>query len=367
MVAPSSLPPPHDEDAAVPAAPVEPPDAAPPPSIFATRLALAIVTLALVALGTAAWLDLRRDAGELRAEVARRLADAESALAQSKARESSLAGELREAQAKLALLEARLAESQSQQAALEALYRDLTPSRDDLALTEVEQVVYLASQQLALARNVQAALTALQLADAKLARSDRPQYAPLRRALARDMDRLKAVPFTDVPGIAVKLDQILAMLDTLPLARDERLPEPPPEKPQPAMPAWERTLRDLGAELRALVRIERSERPAAPLLAPKEQYFLRESLRLRLLSARVALLARQETTFRTDVRAAQAWIREHFDLRAKNVKAVSDALAQMIAAPLPEDPPELTASLDAVRALKMAHEHGVAPPAKPAR
>src|SRR5207302_1575701 len=81
----------------------------------------------------------------------------------------------RDAQAKIALLENRLAESQTQQAALDALYRELAPSRDEWALTEVEQVLLLASQQLQLAGNVSAALAALQLADAKLQRLNRPQ------------------------------------------------------------------------------------------------------------------------------------------------------------------------------------------------
>ena len=95
---------------------------------------------------------------------------------------STLAAELRDAQAKLALLETRLAESQTQQAALEALYRDLAPSRDEIALTEVEQVLLLASQQLALAGNVQSALAALQLADAKL---HAPRPAAVRAAAPR--------------------------------------------------------------------------------------------------------------------------------------------------------------------------------------
>jgi uroporphyrin-3 C-methyltransferase len=361
MVDPAPQPPSPDVDASLP------PDAPPPPAIFATRIALAIVTLALVALGTAAWLDLRRDASSLRTDVARRLADAEATAAQGRARESTLSGELREAQAKLALLETRVAESQTQQSALEGLYRDLTPSRDDLALTEVEQVVYLASQQLALAGNVQSALAALQLADAKLARSDRPQYAPLRRALARDMDRLKAVPFTDVAGLSVKLDQVQALVDALPLAVDERIPEPAPERPPAAMPRWERTLRGFWAELRSLVRLETTDRPPAPLLLPREQYFLRENLRLRLLSARVALLGRQEASFRGDIRTAQSWLNEYFDLRAKPVKSVNDTLAQMLAAPLPGEPPELTASLDAVRALKLAQDRRSERPDKPAR
>ena len=59
-------------------------------------------------------------------------------------------------------------------------------------------MLLVASQQLQLAGNVPSALTALQLADAKLQRLDRPQFVPLRRALSRDMDRLKAVPYVDV-------------------------------------------------------------------------------------------------------------------------------------------------------------------------
>ena len=56
-----------------------------------------------------------------------------------------------------------------------------------VALTEiVEQVLAIASQQLQLAGNVRAALLALQLADARLAKADRPQFVPVRRALARE-------------------------------------------------------------------------------------------------------------------------------------------------------------------------------------
>ena len=109
-------------------------------------------------------------------------------------------------------------------------------------------MLVLASQQLALAGNVQAALAALQVADGKLARMDRPQLVPLRRSLARDMDELKAVPFVDVAGISAKLDQAIATIDNLPLAKDERLPAPPPEAPPVNEPSWMRFLRDVWAD-----------------------------------------------------------------------------------------------------------------------
>ena len=202
----------------------------------------------------AVWLDTRNTARQLRTDIAKRIGDTEASQQTTRAALKDVQESLRETQAKVALLESRLAESQTQQAALEALYRDLAPSRDEWALTEIEQVLVLASQQLQLAGNVQSALAALQLADSKLQRLDRPQFAPLRRALARDMDRLKAVPFVDVQGLGLRLDQAIASVDALPLALEERLPASPTPPPPQNEASWRRFLRSVWQDLRQLVR-----------------------------------------------------------------------------------------------------------------
>ncbi|MEP6679704.1 MAG: uroporphyrinogen-III C-methyltransferase [Betaproteobacteria bacterium] len=344
---------------------------APKPAVSPSRgvrgWGLALVVLALIAAGVVAWQDARQRADGLRLEVATRLATVDAELAQSRARGADLGNELRDAQAKVALQEARLAESQSQQAALETLYRDLAPSRDELALNEVEQILVLASQQLALAGNVQAALAAVQLADAKLGRMERPQWAPLRRLLARDIDALKAVPYVDVAGISAKLDQGLAVIDMLPLAKDERVPAPQREVPEATESPWLRFLRETWAEMKSLVRIEVSDRPAAPLIPPNQSYFLRENLRLRLLSGRLALLSHDGGSFRADVNAANAWLRQYFDLRTKPVEALSATLAQLAATPMPGAMPDLTRSLEVVRTQKAVGERGAGRAGVPAK
>ena len=314
-----------------------------------------LVGVAIVA-GVYAWYDQQRATQALQGDVAQRLTAADAAAAQARVREGSLGNELRDAQAKLALLETRVAEFQSQQASLEALYRELAPSRDELALSEVEQILVRASQQLSLGGNVQAALAGLQVADGKLSRLDRPQLAPLRRALARDMDRLKAVPYVDVAGISIKLDQLIGGIDALPLAKDERLPVPTTPSPPPAEPAWVRFLRDVWSDLRSVIRIEVSDRPAAPLVTPQQSFFLRENLRLRLLAARLALLTRDDRGFKADLQAASVWLKQYFDLQSKPVQAALATLAQQAAITMPGEMPDLAASLDAVRNLKAVAE-----------
>jgi uroporphyrin-3 C-methyltransferase len=317
-------------------------------------LTIALVVALAVAIA-AVWIDAHNRDRQLRTEVALRLAELDASDKVLRATVQAAQDSLRDAQAKIALLENRLAESQTQQAALDALYRELAPSRDEWALTEVEQVLLLASQQLQLAGNVSAALAALQLADAKLQRLNRPQFVPLRRALARDMDRLKAVPYVDVPGISLRLDQAIAGVDALPLALEERL-APPQETPAKDEPGWRRFLRDAWQDLRQLVRIENLDRPEAPLLTPPQQFFLRENLKLRLFSARFDLLFHDQANFRADLAAADVWLKKYFDTRAKPVQSLQTLLKELRATDMATELPGLAGSLDAVRVLQLARE-----------
>ncbi len=322
-------------------------------------MALLIGAVALaVAAAAAVWLDGRRAQQALRVEVAQRLAGIESSAQADAKAQTQLATELRDAQAKIALLEARLAESQAQQAALEALYRDLAPSRDEIALSEIEQVLLVASQQLQLAGNVPSALTALQLADAKLQRLDRPQFVPLRRALSRDMDRLKAVPYVDVAGMSLKLDQAIAAVDTLPLAMDERVPPPAPDKAAPPADesAWRRLLREIWDDMQA-ADPHRSRRPSGGAARARRAAVLpaREPEAAAPDRAHRAARARRRE-LRGRSRRGRRWLKQYFDTRAKPVQALQATIKQLAATPMPGEMPDLTRSLEAVRVLRLAQD-----------
>src|SRR3954470_20273943 len=181
-----------------------------------------IAGLLAAGLALLSWLDTRQRIGATQEELARRLRDIESDARDARAAARQAQETTREAQVRLGQLDARLAEWQSQQLALEALYQDLSRNRDEWQLAEIEQVLTIASQQLQLARNVRAALLALQLAEGRLARADRPQFSPIRRALARDIERLKSLPTADFPAMSARLDMLVASIDSLPLAFHER-------------------------------------------------------------------------------------------------------------------------------------------------
>src|SRR5688572_10272596 len=229
-------------------------------------LALIAVLLA-AAIAVLAWIDTRNRIGATQEEVARRLRDIEINAAEARAVARQAQEGLRDAQAKLGQLDLRLAESQSQQLALEALYQDLSRNRDEWQLAEIEQVLAIAQQQLQLAGNVRAALLALELAEARLGRADRPQFAPIRRALARDIERLKSLPALDAAAVSARIDGLVAAVDSLPLAFEDRGERGAARKePAPDGGFLSRLGNEVWNELRQLVVVRRIDGTEPPLL-----------------------------------------------------------------------------------------------------
>jgi uroporphyrin-3 C-methyltransferase len=354
--------------------------AAPPPAPAAAPAKrgvwLSLVALiALAALSLAAWQSYsgRQDIDGLRQELAKRLADVDAQSKAGKIADDQMRDATRDASVKIGILEAKLAESQSQQIALEALYQDLSRNRDEWAFAEIEQTLLLANQQLQLAGNVRVALIALQAADTRLQNMNRPQLLSLRKAISEDLARLKAAPFVDTAGLSVRIDTVIAAVDKLPLAAETR-----PASELAAVPTgaatttpagkagatpnatapqaesdntWSRYWREVWTDLKQMVRVQRIDHTDVPLLAPTQAFFLRENLKLRLLTARMALLTRDQATFRGDLKSAREWLARYFDARDKAVVSAAAALTTLQGAEVNIELPDLSATLTALRAV----------------
>ncbi len=318
--------------------------------------------VALLALGVATWqwYDGRGEIGTLRQELAKKLADTDTQSKESRIVAEQVREAVTEAQVKLGVLESRLAESQNQQIALEALYQELSRNRDEWAYAEIEQSLFIASQQLQLAGNVKGALIALQAADARLQRMDRPQLTALRKAINRDIERLKAAPHVDTVAISVRLDSVIVQVDRMPLAMETR-----PQQEQPAAAAkegegnlWTRFWRDAWAEMKQLVRVQQMDRPDVPVLAPAQAYFLRENLKLRLIGARLALLARDSASYKADLKAARDWLNRYYDTGNNNVAHALAVLRGLHDAEVSIETPDISATLEASRGMRISRERG---------
>ncbi|QID17141.1 hypothetical protein G3580_05475 [Nitrogeniibacter mangrovi] len=319
------------------------------------KLVPALLVLCLGGLGFLGWQwwQIRGQLAGAQTQVAERLARSDDVAREARAGVHQVQDTVTSIQGKVGLLEAKMAESEGQAAALEDLYQEFSRTRDERMMAEIEQAVTIASQQLQLAGNVEAALIALQGADARLATSTQGRLGPLRRALSHDIERLRATPRVDVTGITLKLEHLLEVADHLPLTFTDQPEANAPAEAQPKGRFLDDPLGyakalalDVWGEIRAMVRVERLDAAADPvLLSPSQSTFLRENLKIRLLTARLALLGRDARTFEADVSRAAEWVSRYFDLSKPEVKNALETLKQLKTISVAPQQPMLTETL----------------------
>ena len=259
---------------------------------------------------------------------------------------------------KLKLLEVGLTESVDKQKILEGLYEDLAPNRNETTMEEVEQLLLVANQQTRLTNNVKSALVAMQEANVRLQRINHPQISHLQNILAKDIDLLKAVPIVDTVGISQSLDSLAESVNQLPLAMEAALPpktNDAPHKPKASegmLGILQDFLLEIWTDIKKLVRIDHVGKQDIP--PPSHSYFLRENLKLRLLAAHNALLARDAISFKAYLKTSIEWINKHFNNKSKLGANMLETLNQLHSNEISIDSPDISTSYDAVRKYRLA-------------
>jgi len=334
-----------------PAAPWPAPATAP---VAATlRWVMAALGLAIVlaiAAAALAWRGQQRLQG-LEQELVRRQQDSQGQSTEARTLARQAQEVTRDSAAKLALLEARVAEVSIQRGQLEELMQSLTRSRDENIVVDIDSGIRVAMQQAAITGSAEPLVAALKQADERLVRHNQPRLEGVRRALARDLDRVRAVGTADLPSLSIKLDEAVRMVDELPLlANAPSVKDAPRAAPGAAAaraapvaasgtsPAdwlksvddtWSAVSRGVWDELKSLIRVTRIDRPDAALMAPENAFFLRENLKLRLLNARLALLSRQYDTAQSDLLGALTLLERYFDRASRRTALTTDLVRQV--------------------------------------
>ena len=265
----------------------------------------------------------------------------------------ALTGEL---QARLAVAEVRLSEVSLQRSQLEELMLSLSRSRDDNLVQDIDSALRLAMQQTQLTGAAQPLVSALQAADQRISRAAQPRLNPVQRAIARDVERIQSAALTDVPSLVRQLDELAHQVDSWPVHNEwrgksakadapEATPAPAEQAPNDAASTtaakgwtrlthvwnafWARVWNDITMNGRELVRVSRIDRPEAALLAPEQVFFLRENIKLRLLNARLGLLARQMEQAQSDLLSTEQALQRYFDRNDARVEGALKSLSQL--------------------------------------
>lgn len=343
-----------------------------------------LLVLTVLSAGSAwlVWQSSSR-ATALEQELVRRQQDSHNEVVEARVAARQAQELSRDAAARATLLEARLAEVALHRTQVEELIRSVNLSRDESVVAEIESALRVANQQTSLTGSAAPMIQALQAAQDRITRVQQPGLEGVRRAIEKDLDRLRNARVADLASLSLRLDEAIRLMDDLPLLNapesqrvsargvDKSAPTvtrtsapagkpvmpkgSPPEQAEPPATAdhsawsdkawqWSREwAQAVWDDTRGLVRLQRIEHPESILLAPEESFFLRENAKLRLLNARLALLSRQTPTALNDLKQVQGALPRYFDMSTAKGKRLTQLLqdtgtqAQQTAVPRPDD------------------------------
>lgn len=307
---------------------------------------LVIIILALLVLAATA-------ASSYSLYLSRQLQVQQQTMAANQTRVGEAVAEVAAGQQQLREAVERLDEAQqSTSAALQKFADRERMDNIDWAMAEIEHLIIIATQRLNLGHDADTALAALEAAARRLKDINNPSLIPLRKQLTSDINALRAVPETDVPGIALYLNDLISRAETLPLAADAAAPASPDsgQSDTEEVSGWRGLVQAVWSELRQLVVIQRDDTPPAERLAPDERYYLYQNLRVELASAREAALRRDTRNLHASIELVRDWLERYFDTDAAAVNNILESLEQMATVELAPDLPDISGSLESVRA-----------------
>mgnify|MGYP000847421912 CR=1 FL=1 len=299
-------------------------------------LALFLGVLLLLALVSSGW--LWQKLGGIQERLARQSAEATAQAMEARiiARQSQELAQ--ETAARVSVFDTRLSEVALQRSQLEELIQSLSRSRDENLVVDIESAIRLAQQQAQLTGSVDPLLAALKSAEQRITRAAQPRLTPLLRAVGRDIARIKATAVSDMPALLVRMDDLVRLVDDLPLANavastatmgaQAAAPSVVEAEPKP-LTWWEQGLQIARREARTLLRVSRIEQPEAALLSPEQSFFVRENLKLKLLNARLGLLARQLESSRADLASAVSSLQKYFDPGSRKTQVAAGLFQQV--------------------------------------
>lgn len=212
-------------------------------------------------------------------------------------------------------------------------------------LAELKFLLQSANQSALLAGDVDKAQAALTLADQQLKSLTDPRLHELRALIADEKLALASVAKVDVDGLALQLQSALDKVDDLKVLMGPQLnsQKDKDSATSSSSSTWQTALSQAWQQVKSLVVIRHQQDAAVAVLVPEQRYFLYQNLRLKLESARLALLSARDRAFHDNLTSAEQWLQQYFIGTERD--AMLDMLTAMQSETITVDVPDISASL----------------------
>ncbi|WP_104202970.1 uroporphyrinogen-III C-methyltransferase [Billgrantia saliphila] len=232
---------------------------------------------------------------------------------------------------------------------LEELSREQNTDEREWLHAEAAYLLRLANQRLQLERDVEGAAALLRTADARLSEADNPALLSIRRAIASELSILDSVPQVDRTGLYLALNAQQERLAELPLSRElEEIPARSGIEEAPTG-GWQEQLASFGQELKDLIVIRHHDEALEGLVAPEQESYLRQSARLVIEQAQLALLEEEQALYEASLDKALELIGAFYDTEHDEVQAVIERLEELRDETIQPELPDISGSHEALQ------------------
>jgi uroporphyrin-3 C-methyltransferase len=346
-----------------------------------------LLVLVLASAGFTAYVwQQQRQALSANIELSARLQRSVNAANQAAERAQQALSKVQDQAGQIALLETSLRDAIETQQALEQAFQTLTDKGSDLVLiNDIDHLVTIAQQQLQLGGNVANAIISMETAQSQLARANRPSLAALQQTINGDLERLRAASTVDVSRLSGQLDTLNRLLADAPLLLpDDAAPavnsqegvktaarsaantgESTSPVPAPAADAawWEKSwyvVNDwsrsawgsVAHELTQLISVRRVDDSSALLMSPEQSARFRDNLRLRIMTAQLALMMRQPSVWDIETKTLLSLVSGRFDPQSDQVRQALKIAQDLADTSIALDLPRVDNSLRAIESLR---------------
>ena len=232
---------------------------------------------------------------------------------------------LKTAQDKVEQLEQLVAGKTSEIAALQAQVKQVSQlagaqQSSDWLFSEADFLLNNALRKLVLDNDVDTAISLLKLADETLVKVNNSQANAIRTAINQDLKQLLSLSSVDQNAVMQKLSQLANTVDEL-QALNVNFDETPEKsgKLSDDIADWQQNVEKSATSfLNHFIRISpKQTADKKELLAPNQDIYLRENIRLRLQLAIMAVPRQQDELYKQSLDAVASWVRSYFDTNAE--------------------------------------------------
>ena len=218
----------------------------------------------------------------------------------------------------------------------------------DWLFSEADFLLNNALRKLVLDNDVDTAISLLKLADETLVKVNNSQANAIRTAINQDLKQLLSLSSVDQNAVMQKLSQLANTVDEL-QALNVNFDEVPEKsgKLSDNIADWQQNVEKSATSfLNHFIRISsKQSADKKELLAPNQDIYLRENIRLRLQLAIMAVPRQQDELYKQSLDAVASWVRSYFDTNAEVTQNFLKSVDELADSSIYVDVPEQLQSL----------------------